>query len=219
MLTTKSIVRTAAVCLTAALTASPVLAGDPTDLGKQVAEEMMKAAQDPAAMQKWMASGQPGVAHEFLVAAFVGEWDVTMKMWMDPEGEPTVAEGTSTVTEMLEGRFIREEFTVPMMGMPFTGIGFTGYDNNRKLFVASWMDTMSTGISTMAGSVNEDGTVLTFVGEMNEPMTGQVGKAYMSVNTIHGPDHHTFEMWEVLYGEPFKVMQIEYRRSGSADAN
>jgi hypothetical protein len=34
------------------------------------------------------------------------------------------------------------------MGMPFEGLGYTGYDNVKKQYFGTWIDSMSTGIMT-----------------------------------------------------------------------
>ena len=47
---------------------------------------------------------------------------------------------------LLDGRFLQQEFTGEMMGQPFSGVGINAYDNLRKRYVTTWIDTMGTGI-------------------------------------------------------------------------
>jgi len=196
----------------AAIAAAGCLMGfadDHAGPGKKIADQIHgNAAPDMAA---YMAAGQPGAAHEFL-AFFAGTWDTEMEMWMEPGQPAMTATGRSAVKAIFGGRFIEEHFTGTIMGMPFEGRGFTGFDNNKKLFVGTWMDSMSTGVSTQYGSINPEGTVLTMVGTMDEPMTGEMGKAVMSTIEIVDEDTHVMKMYDVLYGERKLQMQITYRR-------
>ena len=41
-----------------------------------------------------------------------------------------------------------------MMGQPFSGVGIDGYDNLRKKYVTTWIDTMGTGIFSMEGTAS-----------------------------------------------------------------
>ena len=197
------------------------LAQDPAEHGKKVAQQLRGDMSDPAAMEagmaKWQELMKKGPAHEFLTSAFVGEWDVQTKMWMDPAGEPMTSKGTATIEPMFDGKFVRERFKGDMMGMQFEGESTTGFDNTKKLFVSTWMDSMGTGVMLMKGSISEDGKTLTFVGEMDEPMTGEMGKAIQMVITVDSADKHTGTMYEILYGKPMKVMELAYtRRAGSS---
>lgn len=166
-------------------------------------------------MAKWMQLMQPGPMHNYL-ATSIGEWETNAKFWMGgPAAPPTESTGTSTIRWKIEGRFIEEEYRSQMMGMPMLGFGTFGYDNFKKQFVGTWIDSMGTGISAMRGSISPDGKVLTMFGEMDEPMTGEIGKAIMYRTTKHNENNHTFEMFEIVYGEPFKVIEINYNRKGT----
>ena len=207
-------------CLIASAAAVASLQQNPTDLGKKVAASlrgsMADAAGMEAAMAKWQESMKPGPAHEFLTAAFVGEWTVDAKMWMEPGAEPMTSKGSASCKPLFGGRYIRETFKGDMMGQPFEGEGTTGFDNNKKLFVSTWIDSMATGVMAMKGSISEDGKTLTFVGDMDEPMTGEMGKPIQMVTTIESADKHVSTMYEILYGQPVKVMELTYTRAKPA---
>lgn len=181
------------------------------DPGKALAEAMMAKRMDPNAMQKWMESMKPGLAHE-LLATFAGEWDVTVRMFMDPAAPPQESKAKSSATLVLDGRFLLEQMKGEFMGMPYEGMGFSGFDNATQMFTSTWCDSINTGISLNHGSIDQTGRIITYVGTMNEPMTGEMGKAVKMVLTRTDEDHHTFEMFEILYGEPFKVFDMQYAR-------
>ena len=137
-------------------------------------------------------------------------------MWMDPAAEPMTSKGSATIEPLLGGRYIRERFKGDMMGQAFEGESTTGFDNVKRQFVTTWLDSMSTGIMTMKGSISPDGKTLTFIGEMDEPMSGEMGKAIKMVTVIESADRHTGAMYEILYGKEFKVMEIAYTRAGGS---
>ncbi len=174
-----------------------------------------------AMMDKWMKSMTPGEQHKKL-DYFVGDWDVTTKIWMGgPEAPPSETKGHATHKWVLDGRFLLEEFTGQMMmpdasgqmkPIPHKGLGMTGYDNYRNMYVASWADNMGTAILTMAGAVDPSGKVFTFYGEMDEPMLDIRGRTVKYVTTIKDKDNHTFEIFDLHAGPNYKVLQIDYRR-------
>ncbi len=202
-------------CLLAGTIGFAVQQQDATESGRKVAEQIRGAMESPEAMARWQETLHTGPAHQFLADAFKGEWNLEMKMWMDPAGDPLVSQGTATVEPILGGRFIRERVKANLMGQPWEGEGTTGYDNNRKLFVSSFIDSMTTGIALMKGSISPDGKTLTFFGDMDEPMSGEIGKPIKMVITVDSKDQHTMRMYEVLYGDEFKVMELVYTRRGS----
>src|SRR5689334_22239372 len=110
------------------------------------ADEPKKQTADPhqAEMEAMMKAGAPGDAHKKL-DSLVGSWDATVKTWMQP-GAPMESHGTSQNTWVLGGRWVEERFTGDFMGMPFNGVGYTGYDNIKKQYVGTWMDNMSTSV-------------------------------------------------------------------------
>lgn len=165
------------------------------------------------AMEAMMAAGTPGEPHEFLGQS-IGDFDCTMRMWMDPSAPPMEFKASAKRYWKIEGKWVGEDFECPdMMGMgSFTGFGITGWSNVRKQFVSTWCDSMTTSLMTMHGSISADMKTMTLIGEMDEPMTGEIGKAVMAKTRIIDDDHSRFEMYEILYGEPFKVMEIEYTR-------
>lgn len=179
--------------------------------GKKYVEAFKAKAQDPDMMAKYMEAGKPGVAHEFL-ALFEGEFDAVNRMWMNPDGPPMESKASCTNTVIMGGRFLKSEYRGDMMGFAFDGMALMGYDNNKGLFTNIWIDSMSTGIAPAYGNLDESGTALTMIGKMDEPTTGEMGKHYKQVFRLVDEDTHVMEMWEILYGDPFKVMEIEYTR-------
>jgi hypothetical protein len=170
-----------------------------------------KAAQQQAAMEAMMKAATPGDAHKKL-GAMVGTFNTDVKMYMEPGAPPTGGSGVSENTWALDGRFVEQRFNGTFMGMPFHGIGYTGYDNIKKKYIGSWMDNMTTSMMVSEGTPDATGKSITFTSTMDDPMTGKSSPVKETV-TIVDDDHHTLEMWGAgPDGKMFKMMEIAYSR-------
>lgn len=164
-------------------------------------------------MQACMEAGTPGEMHAWL-AEGVGEWEGTTKMWMAPDTEPTVSECTSTVTTMLDGRFIQCEIAGDMPGMgPFNGFGVYGFDNVSQQFQSTWMDNCGTGMMTGTGELSSDKKTLTWTFTYNCPMTKKP-TIMREVERRTSKDSMTLEMYGTPPhgGKEYKMMEITFTR-------
>lgn len=169
------------------------------------------AAAQKAEMEAMMKAATPGDAHKKLTP-MVGTFTSDVKMFMEPGAPPTGGGGVSENTWALDGRWVEQHFTGTFMGMPFSGIGYTGYDNIKKKYVGTWMDSMSTAVMVSSGSAAADGKSFTFTATMPDPMTGKSAQVKEKV-TIVDDDHHMLEMWGAgPDGKMFKMMEITYAR-------
>ena len=166
---------------------------------------------DEKAMMDLMAKySTPGAEHKKL-EAFVGTWDTTAKMWMDPSAPAQESKGTSENKMALGGRFLEQHFEGTFMGQPFSGVGYTGYDIYKKQYVGTWMDTMGTQIMSSTGNADPSGKMV-FTGSVDDPMTNKK-MDFKETITVVDPDHHTFEMWMPgMDGKMFKTLEIQYTR-------
>jgi hypothetical protein len=136
------IVQTAAALAVTALLALPAHAQDKPKTG-----EAPKAPSPEEMMKAWTAAATPGEAHKKL-EPIVGSFDVKTTSWMAPGKPPEETVGTSESKWVLGNRFVEENVTGTMMGQPFSGVGYTGYDNYKKKYVGAWMDSMGTAWRT-----------------------------------------------------------------------
>ena len=173
-------------------------------------DEKKKPQMDPAMMEAMTKAATPGEPHKML-QGMVGTWDAKVTMWMMPGADPMTSTATAVNKSIMGGRYIEQRMTGNFMGMPFEGIGYSGYDNVKKEYFGTWMDNMSTGfmVSTSTGG---DEKTMTYKGSMPDPMTGKDAPFEQKV-TIIDNDHSIFEMWSPgPDGKMFKMMQIEYTR-------
>ena len=128
---------------------------------------------DPAtAMKNMMEYGTPGEPHKMLAKAN-GTWTGAVTMWMSPDSLPITSTMTMTNKMIMDGRYQVSEAKGDMMGMPFNGIGTTGYDNHKKVYVSTWIDNMGTGVMKMEGPWDEASKSMTLTGTMVNPTNGK----------------------------------------------
>ncbi len=174
-------------------------------------EQPKMSAEEKAQMEAMMKAVSPSEGHKKL-AAFVGTWDAKVKMYpMQPGAPVQESTGVSESKWVLGGRWVQETFNGTFMGMPFSGIGYTGYDNIKKQYVGTWMDTMSTSVMTSAGGPTSDKTY-EFKSSMDDPMSGK-SMPVTSKMTVIDDNKHVMEMWAPAPdGKMFKMMEITYTR-------
>ncbi len=160
-------------------------------------------------MAEYMKLAQPGPHHERM-KSLVGSWRIVSKMWLGP-GDPQVAEGSSTVTSMLGGRFISEEVKGTFMGMPMEGIGLTGYDNMKKAYIGTWIDSMGTGIIVTEGTSDDSGKTITWKGSYPDPISGGEVSRKM-IHKIVDDNRRVMEMYENREGQEVKSLEVVYTR-------
>jgi hypothetical protein len=163
-----------------------------------------------AMMEVYTKLGTPGAPHKAL-ASMVGSWTAKVKSWCEPGNSPMESTGNSDQKMVLGGRFLQHEFSGEMMGNPFNGIGFAGYDNHTQKYVSTWMDSMGTAILFFEGTASADGKTITQESRYDDPIRGPV--KWRSVTRIVDDHNHTFEMYSTdNNGKEEKMMEITYTR-------
>lgn len=160
------------------------------------------------AMEKY---ATPGPEHAKL-KALAGSWDVKVTFWMDPKAKPEEFTGKTEFKSLLGDRYIMQEFSGTVMGMPFNGIGLVGYNNALKKYEQVWIDSMSTGFITGAGAADKEGTI-TFAQQSTNPLKNRIDKG-KDVWRIEGDKKIVSEMWgpPPKGGREYKMMEIVYTR-------
>lgn len=203
----RTMLRNASILVAAASLAGVLSAQDPA---KKPAAKTAPP-DEKAMMEAWVKAATPGEAHRKLDAV-VGTFDTKVRTWMDPSQPPEDSIGTSVSNWVLGNRYIEQKYEGTMMGEPFNGIGYTGYDNIQKKYIGVWMDSAGTGMLDMTGTMDAAGKVLSSKSTMWDAMTGKTTPIETKM-TIVDNDHHNFELWgKAPNGKSFKMMQIEYTR-------
>ncbi len=153
----------------------------------------------------------PTVEHQQL-AREVGVWDAEVRFWMQPGAEPLVSEGSETC-EMLGRFWLISKFEGSFAGMPFSGVGQTGYDVEAGEYVSTWIDSMAGNVLISRGAYDVTTHTLTLTGEGKDAMTGQPKQIKMTTQYAD-EEHKQFVLYEAAVGsdEWHKVMEIDYTR-------
>jgi hypothetical protein len=167
-------------------------------------------AQNNDDMQAMMAYSTPGDIHKML-AKSAGSWTCTVTMWMQPGQPPMNATASATAEMILGGRYLQAKNTGTMFGQPFEGIGVTGYDNAKKMFVSTWIDNFGTGIMTMTGSWDGASKSINYTGSMVDPVSKK-DIAVREVWKFVDDNNQVMEMYTTMNGQEFKNMEIKYMR-------
>ncbi len=177
--------------------------------GQQEPQQM--SAEQQAAMDAWMKVATPGQQHKML-ERLAGNYSVSVTQWEKPGATPAKSTGSSESRMVLGGRFVHDSFKGEFMGMPFEGIGYTGYDNHKKTYVSVWMDNFGTMMMTMTGTCDAAGTTCEFKGDMDDIMLKKT-VTMRSVTKVVDARTHTFEMYYPgPDGKEFKMMEMVYTR-------
>lgn len=178
--------------------------------GQEMTPEMQEMM---AAMQE---AGTPGEPHAHL-AKTAGSWKTSTTMWTAPDAEPVQGEGKVERKMILDGRVLVENFHGDMMGMPFEGMAFTGYDNTAGKYWSVWMDNMSTASYPSEGTCADDHSTCTFTMTGTDPLTGNTMTWRIETETI-GDDSEKMTMYETRDGAEFKSMEMVYERTMRSQA-
>lgn len=161
-------------------------------------------------MAQWQAAATPAADHARLTP-MVGNWRATTTFTMAPDAPPQVHPGTSVHRFVLGGRYLEQIYKGTSMGMPFEGIGYTGYDNVRKRYVGTWMDTFGTGLMTSVGVGRPTDERIDAVAEAIEPSGKK--REFETIIRIQNHEHHSYEMWtKGPSGKKYRTMIVEYER-------
>jgi uncharacterized protein DUF1579 len=179
------------------------------------AKRPKKKAAPPAISQEemmaaWQKAMTPSEGHRRL-EPMVGTFHAKATFVMTP-GEPEqVSEGSSEHRWVLGGRWLEQKYQTPMMGMPFEGIGFTGYDNVQGKYVGTWMDSFGTGHMISIGTGKPSDTEIESEAQAIDP-SGNIMRFWCKLR-IQDHDHHSFEMWtKAPNGRRYRNMLVEYTR-------
>jgi hypothetical protein len=149
------------------------------------------------------APAKPGPEHA-LLKSMEGAWDCVVKMG-DQESK-----ATSTTKAALGGLWMITDFKGSLGGESYEGHGVDGYDPDKKKYIGTWTDSMSTTMMTFEGTYDEGTKTLTMYSSGKGP-DGNPAK-WKGVTTHKDKDHQTFKMYLVQDGAENLMMSIDYTR-------
>lgn len=174
-------------------------------------------AEREAYLERMMRLAQPSEEHA-LLAGYAGTFDVTMRRWTEPDGEPTVFEGEAVHEAVLGGRFLRITSTATY---EFPGVGsreveslvYLGFDRRSERFTWYGMDTMATYALDAEGIHDGESRTLNLSGVLHDPAL-DVTQAYDIVVELVDEDtmKTTTIVHDALEPGPFELVEVISRR-------
>jgi Protein of unknown function (DUF1579) len=160
-------------------------------------------------MEIYKKVGTPGEQHK-LLAKLEGSW-TTKATCLADAASPKVSTGTCEQTLILDGHYLRQEYSGEKMGEPFTGLCFMGFNNQTKQFESTWIDSMSTSMYKFEGTASSDGRTITQECRYDDPVRGSAVRRV--VTRIKDDNTLEFEMFITPRGEKEeKILEIAYAR-------
>jgi hypothetical protein len=105
----------------------------------------------------------PEKEHHWL-KQFVGQWESQSEARMAPD-QPAIQCKGAMSSRTLGEFWVVSELTGDMGGTTMTAIQTIGYDPEKKKYVGTWVDSMTTYLWSYEGTVDDSGKVLTLEAE------------------------------------------------------
>jgi Protein of unknown function (DUF1579) len=178
-------------------------------VGTLSGDDKKKGEPDQEAMMKHAMPGEPHKVFE----QFAGKWDYTLKYWMDPSAPPMEMKGSADSKTLMDGRFFSDHVkSADGSPMPFEGRGWQGYDNHTKKYWFSWIDSMSTSLTTGEGTWDPKANTMTWRSEGFNPMVGtNVKMKEIAKVNADGTIHKTF--FKLDGGKEVKEMELSLTKA------
>ncbi|MFN9786649.1 MAG: DUF1579 family protein [Planctomycetia bacterium] len=191
---------TALLCFASALlTAVCLRAGEEPVADAQAGDA---AAKEAEYMARMLELATPGPEHEALgKEAGVRVMDMEFD-WMGT-GSWTKVRADAVCKPILGGRYMQEDVSFTMEGMPMQGISIVGYDKLKGEYTSLWMDSMSTWWITSRGKRGADG-VVDFKGSMVD-LAGERPFRQTIKHEADGAIH--MRMYDTIAGKEVEVMR------------
>ena len=200
------------VGLFALVSVGPLLAQEKQK--EPVPPTVSEAARNAAIVKAMDNAMEPGEGQKKL-DFLVGNFDVRVFVWIDPAKPPIESRAVAVSSWVLGHRYIQTMLSGFILGEAWNGIGYAGYDNLAKQYVACYMDTGSTGMEWYTGSMAPDGKSATLKATIIDAMTLKPSKLEMRLSIGADGDHIT-ELWQSdPSGKMNKIMELQYRRQQS----
>jgi len=150
----------------------------------------------------------PGAEHKKL-DALAGAWDVTVRFPVGP-GKEMEGKSSCEAKWVMDGRFLRQEYSSTFAGKPLTVVRYLGFDRHKGKFVEVQFESTHTDVMHNEGAISEDGKTITCWGTHIDAATGKESKV-RSVTTFLDKDAFTLEMF-YTEGKEAKVITLTHKR-------
>jgi hypothetical protein len=167
------------------------------------------------AMAETIRLATPGPEHKRL-AALAGDW--TVELTLSPPGkEPERSTGRARAATVLGGRWLVVELSVPVQGVAIEGLYMIGFDNLRRLYAASWRDSLSTwSIECLGAQDPKDEKRIALQGLLFDAVS-PAGREFRLDFVIEGPDAFAFVVFDTIGDRQARVMEQRFARAAPGE--
>lgn len=165
---------------------------------------------EPAEGETSEASG-PGDPQNHL-AATVGEWDMTIRVWTNPKSEPAETRGTASARWILGDHFVETRLEGEILDTAFEALRIEGYDVATERFISTWRDSRGTYTLVFNGRCDATCAIRTMTAAFTDPVS-KTELSIKSVTTIISDDAYRYESYIVTpSGTEIKNMEFDATR-------
>ncbi len=141
----------------------------------------------------------------------VGDWNAELRIF-EPGNDTAITSKGTEHNMMLGDMWLVSHFKGEMMGQPFEGASYTGFNAETGKYFGDWIDSMSPTPMKVEGTWDEKTKTLSSIGTGTGP-DGSEMKMKM-VTTTNKDGSRLFTMSMVMEGSPdMKMMEIHYTRA------
>lgn len=142
-----------------------------------------------------------------------GKWKTTIRSWSDKAGgSPVESTGKVEFKTVLGGKFVHESASGKMATTDFSGIGYWGYNENRKKFTRVWMDSLTSMTIQSEGTIDNASQTITLYGRMDDKTSEQGDKMMRWELVLSDPKKITLKMFDLSINKDAKVLEIVYEK-------
>jgi len=146
------------------------------------------------------------------LAATVGEWDMTIRVWTNPSSEPAETRGSATARWILGDHFVETQLEGEVLETAFEGLRIEGYDVAAGRFVSTWRDSRGTYTLVFNGKCDATCGIRTMTADFTDPVS-KTELSIKSVTTIISNDSYRYESYIVTpNGTEIKNMEFDATR-------
>jgi len=159
-----------------------------------------------------------GPEHEVL-ARMAGDWDLALRYWMEPGGQPVMTRGTAENRMILGGRFLESRSKSELMGMVMESLTLLGFDRRHGRYTLQQLDNSGTYYVTGSGTRDADTGVIAMGGEDRDAVLGHT-QQYEFRYRIESSDRWVMELifLDAMHTRgqgPFRLLEITGTRRRS----
>ncbi|MBM9548324.1 DUF1579 domain-containing protein [Leptospira sp. 201903074] len=147
--------------------------------------------------------------------SLIGNWSGKTKTWFEKDVLADESDTQTSITSLLEGRFISIDYQSSLDGKPFVGKMIAGYDIPYQKFTSSWIDSfhMGTQIMLSSGVATENGFSVT--GSYGNPEYGDKLWGWRTEIQFISDKEFSLTAFNVSpEGEEAKATETFYKRIG-----